>query len=349
MNKKISLLEYASTFFMIIISPFLGMGLYNLLLKANIDASISVIIAYVLSFSFIIIFNKINNYKINLNLKEKILSLFNKKISFIIISILSLSLFLMASMLSYNINSFIISQFLSETPIIFVSIFMGILILYINSKGIEVIFRVSNLLFFINVILIIIAVIGNYNRIELINMLPLLTEGISRPFIGSINILIFQLIYIFILLIIPKENIKNNKNFNKVIIISMTCAFIFFFLVIIYTIGSLGINLSLKYHYPAYIVMKEVSIFGFIDKIENFIIIHWVFEVFILLSLIIYFINKMTNIKPYVLITTNIILYTILFRNSTLYNVITSTLLPILSIIILSIMLTIYFKIKKTE
>ena len=105
----------------------------------------------------------------------------------------------------------------------------------------------------------------------------------------------------FILLIIPKNSIKNNKHFNKAIIIALTSEFILFLLIIIYTIGSLGIDLALKYHYPAYIVMKEISIFGFIDKIENFIVIHWIFEMFIILSLITYFVSKMTNIKTKVI------------------------------------------------
>jgi hypothetical protein len=179
-------------------------------------------------------------------------------------------------------------------------------------------------------------------------MLPIFTEGINRPIIGSVYILIFQIIYIFILLIIPKDNISSNKYMNTGLIIAMTLAFILFLIIIIYTIGSLGIDLALKYHYPAYIVMKEVSIFDFIDKIENFIIIHWIFEMFILLSLITYFINKLTNIKSYILVILNIILCIIIFKNSTIYNTITKVLIPISSIIILIIMITIYFKIKKT-
>ena len=344
--RKINLLEYISTFFMIIVAPFLGMGLYNLLIKASIDSSISVIIGYVLSFAFLIIFISINDYKSNLDLKDKINILFKR--NKIIIIILSIAVFSMSLCLSYNINNFIISQFLSETPIIYTMIILSVLIIYINSKGITTIFRVSNFLFYINVILILIAIFGNYNRIELINMFPILTNGINRPIIGSIYILIFQIIYIFILLIIPKDNIDNNKHINMGLIISMTCAFILFLLIIIYTIGSLGIDLALKYHYPAYIVMKEVSIFGFIDKIENFIIIHWIFEMFSLLSLIIYFVNKLTNIKSYILVILNIILCITIFKNSTIYNSITEILIPVSSIIILIIMITIFLKIKKT-
>ena len=344
--RRISLLEYLSTFFMIIVAPFLGMGLYNLLIKASIDSSVSILIGYILSFAFLIIFIHINNYKPNLDLKDKINSLFKK--SKIIIILLSITLFCMSLCLSYNINSFIISQFLSETPIIYTMVIMGLLIIFINIKGITTIFRVSNFLFYINIILLLIAIFGNYNKIELINMLPILTNGFNRPLLGGIYVLIFQIIYIFILLIIPKDNISNSKHMNIGLFITLTFAFILFLLIIIYTVGSLGINLTLKYHYPAYIVMKEVSIFGFIDKIENFIIIHWIFEMFILLSLITYFINKLTNIKSYILIILNIILCIIIFKNSTLYNTITSILIPASSIIILLIMITIYFRIKKT-
>nr|MBP3259143.1 GerAB/ArcD/ProY family transporter [Bacilli bacterium] len=343
---KINLLEYVSTFFMIIMAPFLGMGLYNLLIKASIDSSISVIIGYILSFAFLIIFIRINDYKSNLDLKDKINVLFKR--SKLIIILFSIALFSMSLCLSYNINNFIISQFLSETPIIYTMIILGMLIIFINSKDITSIFRVSNFLFYINIILIMIAIFGEYNKIELINMLPILTNGINRPIIGSVYILIFQIIYMFILLIIPKDNVSNNKHMNIGLIIAMTLAFILFLIIIIYTIGSLGIDLAMKYHYPAYIVMKEVSIFGFIDKIENFIIIHWVFEMFILLSLITYFINKLTNIKNYILVILNIILCVIIFRNSTLYNTITKVLIPISSTIILIIIIMIYLKIKKT-
>ena len=174
---KINSFEYYSTFFMIIISPFLGMGFYNLINKAKIDATIAIGIGFILSNLLLLLFIYINNYKKTVDLKDKIKSLFNKVGSILIISLISISLFIMMMTLSYNINSFMISQFLSETPIIYISIIMGILIIYINHKAIEIIVRVANLLFILSIILMIIAFIGNYNRIELINLHPLLTHG----------------------------------------------------------------------------------------------------------------------------------------------------------------------------
>ena len=350
MKTRINTLEFCSTFFMITLSPFLGMGLYNLLKVAKVDSTISIVLGYLLSFLILLLFFNINNYKPELNLKEKIDILFSKKISLIIRFSLCICFFIMASSLSYNLNSFIISQFLSETPIIFISIILGILIIYINSKGIEVILRVSNLLFFLCTILMLVAIFGNYNKLDINNLLPLLKDGINPPFKGSTYIILLNSIYIYILLIIPKKFI-NNKHINIMLIITNTIVYILFFIITSYTISLLGIDLSLLYHYPAYIVMKEVSIFGFIDKIENFIIIHWIFEIFINLSLITYFINKMTNIKPYIIVITNIFLYTLLFNNSTYFNYFVTTYIPIISIIIIIYMIAINIKImiKKTE
>lgn len=345
MNHKINILQFSTTLFMIIFAPFLGIGLYNVLKISKIDTPISIIIAYILSFIFIIIFIKIMNYKQNLDLKEKIKLLFKKPI--IVITILSISFFLMACSLFYNINSFIISQFLSETPLIYIAILMGILISYISSKNIEIITRISTILFFLSIILIFTAMIGNYGKIDISNLLPILNNGIKNPISGALYHLSINTIYIFILLIIPKSSIPNTK-INKWIILTTTFSFVLALIIAIYTIIILGIDLTLLYHYPAYIIMKELSIFGFIDKIENFIIIHWIFEIFINLSMVTHFIYKMTNIKPYLIITICIIT-TLFIKNSTVFNYIVTNFIPFISLVILITMLIILCKIKKVE
>ncbi|MBR1377427.1 MAG: GerAB/ArcD/ProY family transporter [Bacilli bacterium] len=349
MKDRINLLEFCTTFYMVIASPFLGIGLYNLLKVANIDSTISIIIAYLLSFIILFLYIKVNNYKEDMNLKEKIDNLFSKGIAKIIAIVLSICIFIMMSTLSYNLNSFVISQFLSETPIIIIGIIIGILVIYVNKKGIETIMRTANLLFFITCILMLIGIFGEYNKVEYINLHPILIEGIYRPIKGSLYIILINTVYAFLLLIVPKKNIVNNKHINLGLFITITFVFIIFMIVVCYTIGSLGIDLATLYHYPAYIVMKEISIFEFIDKIENFVIILWIFEIFITLSLSTYFINKMTNIEPYIIVITSLILYISFFKNSTFFNYFASKYIPILSIIVIIIMLVICIKILYKE
>ncbi len=347
MKDKISLNEYITILFMCLTSPFLGMGIYNLLKISKVDSTISIIISYFITLILLFIFIKIVNFKPNLNLKEKINILFKKNTSRIIIILLCSLFFIMASTLSYSINSFIISQFLSETPILFVSIIMGILIIYINSKGFEVISRVSFVLFFLSIILILVAVFGNYGKADISNLKPLFQNDVMTIIKGSIYTVLLNSIYLFTLLIIPKNMIKNNRSFNKWLIITCSICFLIFLIIIIYILIILGIDLAILYHYPGYIIMKEISIFSFIDKIENFIIIHWVFEAFITLSMITYFISKMTNIKHYIIVISNIILYSIFFYNSTFFNDFVTKYIPIISSLILFIILAIYIKIKK--
>ena len=329
---------------MLIVSPFLGIGIYNPIKVANIDSTISIILGYLLSFIILFLFIKINDYKINLNLKDKVYTLFNKNIATIITIILSLSFFVLACVLLYNINSFVITQFLSETPMIFIAIILGLLIIYINSKGIETITRVATLLFFIGIFLTLFDFIGQYNRIEFINLKPILVEGIKRPIVGSLYIIIINTIYAFVALVIPKNNIINNKNMNKALTITMSLSFILFFATTCFTIGSFGIDLASLYQYPAYMVLKEISILNFIDKIENFIIIHWIIEIFITISLVTYFINKMTDIKSYIIVTMMIICM-FFFKNSTFFNYFVTNFIPIFSVIIMLCMSIICIKI----
>ena len=268
---------------------------------------------------------------------------FNKFNSKIISIILVILIFILGIIINYDINSFIITNFLSETPLLFIMILLGILITYINNKGITTIIKVNTLLCFISILLILTSFIGEYNKVELNNLLPLLTTGIKRPFIGSLYILLFNSIYIFILLIIPKNTVDNYK--NKSLIITITITFILYFIMSIFTIGSLGINLVSLYEYPIYITLKEITIFNFIDKIENFIIIHFIFESFISLSLITYFIHKMLNIKPYIIVIL-LICFTLFFKNNTFFTSITGILIPICSLLILLFILLISIKIE---
>ena len=345
MKDKIDKLEFCSMVFMLIMSPFLGMGIYNLLKFSNNDAVISIFISYILNIIIFLIFKYIFNYKPKLDLNKKLNTLFKTK--YIKIS-LALLFFINLTALSYNINSFIISQFLSETPIIFIVIIISILIIYINKKGIQIISRVSTFLALLSIILILIAIFGSYSTFDLTNILPILKDGIKAPLLGSFYTLTINSIYIFVLLIIPKENINNNQKLNKYIFITSSIVFLIFIAITTYTISVLGINLALMYHYPAYITMKEITIFGFIDKIENFIIIHWIFEMFITLSLIVYFVSKLTDIKPIIIITFNILFHITIFTNSTKFNYLVTRYIPISSVLIIIIMLIISIKIKKS-
>jgi energy-coupling factor transporter transmembrane protein EcfT len=71
----------------------------------------------------------ISNYQPNKKLNEKIITLFGNKIGFIINILFSLILISLAITLLYNINNFILSQFLYRTPFLISSSLFIILII----------------------------------------------------------------------------------------------------------------------------------------------------------------------------------------------------------------------------
>ena len=122
---------------------------------------------------------------------------------------------------------------------------------------------------------------------ELDNFKPVLEHGLKNPFVGGILITLTNILPIFLVLTIPKNNITDKKNYNKVIIISYVISTFIFFLITIFTIGILSKYLISIYQYPEYIILQKISFLNFIERIENLITMQWIFGCIIYLSLLI--------------------------------------------------------------
>ena len=141
------------------------------------------------------------------------------------------------------------------------------------------------------------------------------------------------------ILIVPKNNIVDKKNYSKCILIFYGIASLLIIITSLFTIGVLGEHLASFYQYPEYILLKRISIFGFIDRIENLLSISWIFSTFATLSLIIYYISNNLNKKekkkiPSIIISIIIIVCSLyIFKNNTFFNNYVSNIYPyILSI-----------------
>ena len=129
---------------------------------------------------------------------------------------------------------------------------------------------------------------------------------------------------IFLLLVVPKNKISDNSKTNKHIILFYILAFLFMFMAMLLTLGSLGIYLSSLYQYPEYTVLKKISVFNFLDRIENFIYIKWILSSVICLSLIVYYIQRSvkknsTKLVPTLVSLLIIFLSLYIFKNNTIF------------------------------
>ena len=186
--KKISYLELASLIIIEIVTMYSGINITILKEGTGINSWLTIIITYIIGFIPLLIIIYIANYRKDLRLNEKINNLFGNKIGFIINFILILLLAVVGITLLYNINNFILSQFLYRTPFIISCSLLMIVIIYNVNKGINVITKTSFLLLLINLGLFSINILALLEHIDILNFFPLLKENTSHIFSTSLKI-----------------------------------------------------------------------------------------------------------------------------------------------------------------
>ena len=150
MNKsKINSLQLGCLMLCPILSASLGIGLYNAIQIAKVDSYIGIFISSVLGFIPLLLIIYISKFEEDKNIIEKINLLYGKYIgtfiNFIIISIF----FIIGITILFGICNFIVTQFLANTPIMYIGIMFGIVCVFSVSKGIETISRTQFIFTFI--------------------------------------------------------------------------------------------------------------------------------------------------------------------------------------------------------
>lgn len=346
-NNKISSLQFSTLMVYPILSLFSGIGLYNIVKIAEVDSYISTIIATILGILIILLFMFIFNYKKDLTLAEKNIYIFGKIIGTIINYIINILILITGICLIYSISNFIVSQFLTETPVYIILIFLSLVIIYNVTKGIEVIVRTGIVFFIIIILLTIVSTLGLIPFFDVSNIKPFLEHGIQKPFEGGLSLTLTNIVPILIMLMIPKNKIVNNNKVSKYIIILYLISMLFIFLATFLTVGALGIHLLRIFPHPEYIVLKRISILGFIDRIENIIYVKWLLNDFVSFSLIVYFISNSIkkknkqNILPIAITFIIMLLSQLLFKDNTEFKWFIHNIYPCLNLLLVVIFIII--------
>lgn len=325
MLKKIDSYEYISLFILTYLSSSIGLSLYTTIKYASVDSYIGIFIGSIIGIIPLLLFIYIFNYKEELNIKEKINNIFGKILGTIINYLLVLLFLLISSTIIFNLSNFIVSQYLSETKIIYVMIVLGITIYFTLNKGIETISRISSIFIVIFIFLFLIAILSLKKEINLNNIKPILEYGLIPPIKAGLINSIITTIPCFSLLIVSKSNITNKSKTLKYIIIGYIISSTILFLISLVSTSILGEYLIKIYQYPAYISLKKASLFNFIDRIENFFSLAWILSSFIAITACLNYIketitNKNNNILNILLIIISIYLSYKLFKNNTIFD-----------------------------
>lgn len=359
MTSKIKNLEVNLLIWFIMGSGVLGIFFNTAIASANVDAWMSPLIGMIFGLIPVLVILKLINHDENLNINllfEKKWGKFGKIIS------LTIALFVGTYVMLnfYNLTNFISSDYLYNTPRLFISILFIIPIIYVLSFNIIVISRTTMIFGIISIILFSFAIVGVSTQIVPNNIFPILKDGITPPIIAGLYYVCYIVFPLFLLTIIPKKLIRNNKKFNKRFIITYIISSLTLCLMTYLVLASYGIELSLLYQYPEYNILKRISILSLFDRIES--IISLVLVLFIYTACVIgcYYIkqtcfdvfklenDKKNNILILILIIVILIFGTTVFPNNTIGNVIVMNIYHILlTIFFFIIPLILSFFIKK--
>lgn len=340
---KINCLQFSSMLSMLLIASFLGIGMFSVIKAAGVDAYISIIIAAIAGIFILFSFFVIHDYEPELNVAEKFKNVFGKPVGTILNYLCLIIILLMGISAMFNLTTFITSQFLKSTPPYLIGLCFGFLIILVNIKGLETLSRTCLVLLTLCVILFLISIVGLFPEFDMANLKPCLEYGLKRPLVGATYNFLFNLMPIYLLLIVPKNNLVKPEKCRKYMWIFYIISFLIKFTLVVITLGVLGIHLASIYQYPEYMVLKRIQIFTFIDRIENVITIQWLFGLFFNISFVVYYItnsikqNHKSKLLPIIVTTLIFLGFIYLFKNNTDFNNFTYTKVPYMRAVLLSI------------
>ncbi len=348
MNLKIGNKEYSSILFFISETLFLSVGISDILNKSKNDAIISGILGIILSFIFLYLILKFNDYERNLNIFEKLDKLFGKYIGNIISIILVILSLLYFIYLLWSQNIYVQNKYLEETSSIITTLFFLIPVLLLVKKDMKVISKVSIAIFFVTIIELLFSYINLFNKIDLNNYLPIFNTKANNILISSIKYASYSITPVIFLLVTPKNSINNPDKLNRNLYIFNLISGIKFLIVVSFLIGIFGIDLSKLFYYPEYSLVKKINTLNFIQNVQNLLTVNSIYKLLISEVLSLFFIKTYFEYKNYnkiifyIMIIISVFLSFNLFNNSTIgYNFIKEYYIniytiPILLLIIIS-------------
>lgn len=295
--EKINGYQLGSFIFLLANSSLLGINTFLTYQTAKIEAYLACLIGSVIGFVFFAIFLYLRKHSKEKNIILVTQSLFGKIMGTIINVLINSIVLLFVSISLYQITSFIITQYLSETPSIYISGLIMITVVYVVRKGIVVMSKSNQIFAFVRFILFSIAALSLLQYGESNNLLPFLEEGIKNPIIGGLVYAVYMISPIFLLTIVDKDKMQEEKGFEKKLIIGYLISNITTFCVFLITILTFGIDMISIVRYPEYIILKKVKLFASIERIENILALLFVLDNLALLSLGIYFFTH--SVKMY--------------------------------------------------
>lgn len=266
--EKISYKEVFVLTFFVAVTLFVGFGDVRMMAVAGNSSLLSVVIGTfigiipLLIIIYISSFTKENSLFYVLKDKFGILGIvLNILLCFSAIAFLFLT--------SWLFVQFVISQFLTRNSYYILAFVFFAICAFTASKGIQVISRVSVILYFITFIAIAIIIGFLIPNVELDNVIPIFDVS-KVHFIKSLFLITcLTSIPCFIMLGVSRKDLVDEKKYKYSLIFGYVLACIISLIILFFIISVYGIDLAKIFSYPAYNVLKKIRALNFIERVEN--------------------------------------------------------------------------------
>lgn len=354
-SEKLNSLQLNSLQYFMIRWSVVGITTRNLITVAAQDGWISCIIGLLLGLIPFALYHYLHKKYPEDTIVEISQKKFGTHIGKIISLILILFVFFLSMVVYWDLINFISSQYLHKTPTYPLSILFLFPLIYLITGGIKVIGRTSTILFFISIIVLGLSLLGLVNQYNLANLAPVLEKGMLPVFNGAIQFLAYNVVSVFLLLMIPRNDISDKDKYEKQSFLFYLFSTFTVLELIVTTSSVFGLDLAYLYQYPEFHLLKRVSLAGFITRIESTLSIQWMLHLFMMSAICLYFVTegisrcfdiKKPKINKGIIITACILVAIgneFIFCNNTVGNKIVLTILPYLLLFFFFVIPLIYY------
>lgn len=320
----------SNQFKLLVILCYLGTAILitprGLAFEAKQDAWIAVLFGIIFSLFLVWLYNSLGSLFPNMTIVQYSQKLLGKWLGKLLSFFFIIFAFLNAAMLLWFVGDFIATQILIETPIEAINTLFMIIIIMAARLGLETFSRAAEVMFPFVIIFFILLILLIIKDIEVLNMLPILENGIKPIIRGALLFTSYSSVTLIILLMIFPSNIDKQIYAKKAFLKGNLIAGLIIFIITDLCILVLGYDLTARNTFSVYILAKKINVSDFLERVEVVIAVSWIITIFY--KILFYFygsvlgLAQILNLKDYSPLTLPlgmilIVLSLVVYPNST--------------------------------
>ncbi|OZM58320.1 hypothetical protein CIB95_01755 [Lottiidibacillus patelloidae] len=258
-----------------------------IILSTQQDGWISAILATVMALFIVLFYGKLINLYPTKSIVEVAIIIFGKWIGKIIGFVYLSYFMILASGLLRQAGDFITTEIMPETPIQALMILILAVSIVAVRLGIEVLARTSEVFLPWIIGLFIVLTLSLLPKVDLLNIQPVLENGIKPVIKGTYTLLGVPFIDFIVLLMITPY-VKDHSKIGKSFMIGTIIGGTLITLIISLSLLVLGPELAYRSLYLTYELGKQIEIGNFLERVELIVAIIWLVTIFVKITIAFY-------------------------------------------------------------